>query len=259
MKLLLKIRYVGTHYCGFAVQTNGKTIQGLLCEAAERLFGRRCDITGCSRMDSGVHANEFYATLEAHDRGQLLNIPVDRVPRAMCSLLPHDIAVMGAMEVSGGFHPRYDVDYKEYIYKIWNRSERDPFLNNLAYHYPYQIGDSRLADMNEAAAYLEGTHDFCAFMAEGSSVKGTVRTVKYCVIERTGDLIILKIAADGFLYNMIRIIIGTLLDVAAGRILPGEIPSIIDSGNRKNAGSTAPACGLYLNRVVYKDPHLRIK
>lgn len=251
MKLLLKIRFIGTAYCGFQVQKNGVSVQSVLCEAAGSLYGVPCDITGCSRTDSGVHANAFYAALRP--RGdEIPAIPADRVARALNAFLPPDIAVMGAVEVPEGFHPRYDAEYKEYLYQIWNRPERDPFLHGLAFHYPPKIAEGALLAMREAAGHFVGTHDFRAYMAEGSSVKSTVRTVKYCEVERSGDLVSVRVAADGFLYNMVRIMVGTLLEVAAGKIAPGEILAVTESKNRKRAGFTAPACGLYLNRVVYK-------
>ncbi|NLK39526.1 MAG: tRNA pseudouridine(38-40) synthase TruA [Clostridiales bacterium] len=253
MKLLLKIRFIGTAYCGFQVQKNGVSVQSVLCNAAQALYCTPCDITGCSRTDSGVHANAFYATLRPHDETNIPAIPVERVARAMNVFLPKDIAVMDSMAVGDDFHPRYDAEYKEYLYKIWNRSERDPFLYKLAAHYPFKIDDNRLKDMNKAAQYLVGRQDFRAYMAEGSSVLSTTRTVKYCNVERAGDLVTIRIAADGFLYNMVRIIAGTLLDVSRGKISPEAIPLITESKDRKKAGFTAPACGLYLNRVVYKN------
>lgn len=253
MKILLKIMYVGTDFSGYQVQNDKRTVQKCLCDAVNLIFGRECNVTGCSRTDKGVHANEFYATVSACDGTELDKIiPLYKIPLAMCANLPNDISVTEAFAVSDDFHARYDVEYKEYIYKIWNSPERNPFLENFAYHFPIKLSDDGIKNMQEAAKHFEGEHDFEAFMAKGSDVTSTVRNVKYCRIEKEGNLITLSIAADGFLYNMVRIIAGTLLFAGQGKILPCEIDDIILKKDRSRAGFTAPACGLYLNKVVYK-------
>ncbi len=253
MKILLKIMYVGTDFCGYQVQKDAVTVQGCLCEAARIVYGCDCDVTGCSRTDSGVHANEFFATLTAKDGHDVSSsIPLDKVPIALSSNLPSGISVVKALSVCDDFHARYDVVYKEYIYKIWNAPVRDPFLEGRAYHYPLKLVDDHIERMNSAAAFFVGEHDFSSFMAQGSNVASTIRDVKYCNVVRDNDLITVKIAANGFLYNMVRIIAGTLLDVGKGKTAPEDIPAIIESKDRSMAGATAPACGLYLNRVVYK-------
>ena len=252
MKMLLKIMYVGSDFCGYQVQKDALTVQGCLCDAARAVYGCDCDITGCSRTDSGVHANEFFATLTAKDGHDISSaIPLERVTLALGAHLPDGISVAGASLVDDEFHARYDVKYKEYVYKIWNAPEKNPFLCGFAYHYPIHLSDNYIERMNKAASYIVGEHDFASFMAQGSSVASTVRDVKYCDVMCEGNLITVKIAANGFLYNMVRIIAGTLLDVAKGSISPEDIPDIIASKDRKKAGPTAPACGLYLNRVVY--------
>lgn len=252
MKLMLRIRFVGSAYAGYQVQKNGRTVQGELNAAAETLLGFPCDIVGCSRTDSGVHANDFCCTVSKRGSESLeTSLPADRFPRAINCILPEDIAVMHAEWVPDDFHPRYGVRYKEYIYQIYDRPERDPFLTGRAYMNKFRIEERALLCMQEAASHFEGKHDFSAFMAAGSSVKSTEREVMYARVERRGDLIVFSVAADGFLYNMVRIMAGTLLDVAHGRIDPTEIPSIIASCDRARAGFTAPPQGLYLNRVVY--------
>ena len=252
MKLMLRIRFVGSAYAGYQVQKNGRTVQGELNAAAETLLGFPCDIVGCSRTDSGVHANDFCCTLSKRGSESLeTSLPTDRFPRAINCILPEDIAVMHAEWVPDDFHPRYGVRYKEYIYRIYDRPERDPFLTGRAYMNKFRIEDRALLCMQEAASHFEGKHDFSAFMAAGSSVKSTEREVMYARVERQGDQIVFSVAADGFLYNMVRIMAGTLLDVAHGRIDPTEIPAIIASRDRARAGFTAPPQGLYLNRVVY--------
>ena len=253
MKLLLHVSFVGTRYCGYQVQPNGITVQQMLNETTERVFGFPCDIVGCSRTDSGVHANEFCATVsKKKEDGIVTSIPIERIPRALTAHLPNDISVNFAEWVEDSFHARYDVKYKEYIYKIWNHSVRNPFLNDLALHCPKKIDDAMLKRMQEAAHHFVGKHDFFSYMASDSKICDTVRTVTEAEVYREGeDLIVFRICADGFLYNMVRIMTGTLIDVAYGKIEPDDIVDIINAKDRKKAGATAAPCGLYLNRVVY--------
>lgn len=252
MKILIKISYCGTAYCGYQVQPNGVSIQQKLNEAARATFGFDCDIVGCSRTDSGVHANEFCATVSKKGNSDLPTvIPPEKIPLALSAYLPQDISVFDCRWVSDEFHARYDVKEKEYLYRIYNRSVRSPFEESRAAHIPRLITDDDLQRMNLAAKKLCGTHDFSAYMAQGSSVKSTVRTVTRCEAWREGDVVLIRIAADGFLYNMVRIIAGTLLSVAQGKISPKDIDMITASRNRTLAGTTMPACGLYLNRVFY--------
>ena len=249
---MLRVAFLGTNYAGYQVQKNGNTIQNELNKATEALLGFPCDIVGCSRTDSGVHARDFCCTVTKKGEESLeTSLPADRFPRAICNLLPEDIGVFSAEWVENDFHPRYDVKYKEYVYNIWNRAERDPFLAGQAYQERILIDDDGFKRMQSAAEGYVGTHDFSAFMAAGSTVSTTVRTVHYARVERKGDLITFSVAADGFLYNMVRIMAGTLIDVAHGRISPDAIPGILASKNRANAGFTAPPQGLCLNKVVY--------
>ena len=252
MKLFIKISYRGTAYGGYQVQNNAPTIQKELTDAASVLFGGRCDIVGCSRTDSGVHANEFCATVSKKKESFIeTSIPISRIPQAMSHWLPSDIAVFAAEEVEDSFHPRYDVKYKEYEYKILNRQVRDPFLEGRVWHCPKQIDEEGFENMKRAAAMLVGRRDFSSFMAADSTVKDTVREVFSAEIEREGDLVTFRVSADGFLYNMVRIFTGTLVEVAYGKIAVEDIPHIIEAHDRRRAGCTAPPEGLYLNRVVY--------
>lgn len=252
MKLLLKISFLGTNYNGYQVQPNKPTVQRELNEAAKRIFGFDCDIVGCSRTDSGVHANEFYVAVSQKGVGSLeCTIPMKSVPLAFNSVLPDDVSVLKAEMVEDGFHPRYDVKHKEYIYKIWNDPIKNPFANDRAYHVAQVYDDETVDKMNRAAQYFCGKHDFCSYMAQGSKIVDTNREVKYASVYREGGFIIFKVAADGFLYNMVRIMTGTLLLVAQGKIEPCDIEKITEGKDRKNAGSTVPACGLYLNKVEY--------
>lgn len=252
MKLLLRIKYLGTDFCGYQIQKDKRTVQGELNRAARELFGFDCDVTGCSRTDSGVHANDFCATVTKKGEGSLpTEIEISKIPRAMTAHLPCDVSVKSAEWVEDLFHPRYDVRYKEYIYRIYNGAVRDPFLEGRAFYLPRAIGHEAFDRMRSAAANFVGEHDFSAFMAQGSNVSTTVREVIYADVERVGEEIIFRVAADGFLYNMVRIMAGTLISVAEGRIEPEDISEIIGSRSRERAGMTAAACGLYLNKVVY--------
>lgn len=248
MKYLLTISYDGRRYCGYQVQKNGVSIQEMLGKAAQTVFGAPCSITGCSRTDSGVHARDFKATLEPPENGP--NIPADKVAVAMNCHLPEDISVLSSCIVSAAFHPRYDVKAKTYTYLIHNAKTRDPFLAGRAYHYPRPLDEHA---MDRAAAMLVGTHDFSAFMASGSDVVDTIRTIYSCRVIREGDLLSIEVNGNGFLYHMVRILVGTLISVSEGKLTCYDIPKIIASGNRSLAGFTAPACGLYLTHIFYDD------
>ena len=247
MKYFAKIKYLGTDFCGFQVQPEKRTVQGELCNALSLAFGVPCKVTGCSRTDSGVHANEFCITVE-NDRG---SIPAEKLPVAVAKYLPNDLSLFWAKVCNDDFHPRYDVVSKEYLYRVINDKIYDPFEYGRAWFVPREVDDKALERMRVAASHIIGTHDFSAFMSEGSDVEDRVRTVFYLTVEKMGNLIEIRISADGFLYNMVRIIVGTLFEVAAGRIDPDAIPSIIESKKRSAAGPTAPPQGLYLNKVVY--------
>lgn len=247
MKYFAKIKYLGTAFHGFQVQPELRTVQGELNAALDAAFGLPCKVTGCSRTDAGVHANEFCLTVECNGG----TIPADKLPIAVSRFLPEDLSLFYAKECDASFHPRYDVKEKEYLYRIMNTRIYDPFYYGRVWFLPRYIDDAALTKMNEAAAHFIGKKDFSTFMAEGSDVEDTVRNVTALSVVRDGDFIDVKISADGFLYNMVRIIVGTLTEVAFGRISPDDIPEIIASRDRSRAGMTAPAEGLYLNRVMY--------
>ncbi|MBO5937990.1 MAG: tRNA pseudouridine(38-40) synthase TruA [Clostridia bacterium] len=252
MKILLHLSFLGTKYCGYQIQPNGITIQQRLNEATRALFGYDCDIVGCSRTDSGVHANQFCVAVSKKGTNCLqTTIPIDRIPQAIAPHLPEDISVIGAELVEDEFHPRYDVKYKEYVYRIWNKPYRNPFLQDRTWHYPKPISDEALVRMNEAAARWRGTHDFSSYMAADSKITDAVRMIYEAEVVRKGDVVEFRVSANGFLYNMVRILVGTLICVAEGKISPEEIDELTESGDRSRAGMTAPACGLFLNKVVY--------
>jgi len=249
MKYFAKIKYLGTAFHGFQVQPELRTVQGELCRALSETLGVPVTVTGCSRTDRGVHANEMCITVMAEGA----SVPPDRLAVAAARYLPPDISIFYAEEVKENFHPRYDVYEKEYLYRIVNSRTMDPFLVGRAWFLPRKITDEGLIRMCRAAEGFIGKYDFSAFMAEGSDVEDTVRDVRGLSVERFDDEIQIRIRADGFLYNMVRIIVGTLCEVAFGRIDPDSIPKIISSRDRAHAGMTAPADGLYLNRVIYKS------
>ncbi len=242
-RIMLTLAYDGTAYHGWQVQHNAVTVQQVLQDAVERITGVRSGITGCSRTDAGVHAKMFCCALDTDSplRGEKLCM-------ALNAVLPRDVAVYGAKEVPGAFHPRYDARGKRYEYHIYNGRQRSPFYEGRAVHINRPLDETQL---DRAAKDLIGTHDFAAFCASGSSVEDTVRTVSDASVRREGDLVIFSVAADGFLYNMVRIMAGTLLDMASGRVAWDAIPAILASKDRAAAGMTAPACGLYLQEVYY--------
>lgn len=254
-KLLLYIRYDGSRFCGYQAQKNGFSVQQALNEGTEALFGYPCDITGCSRTDSGVHAHMFCATVTPKGKDSMeTTIPLDKLPRALNIHLPDAVAVYRALWVPADFHARYSVSSKEYVYRILNTQDRNPFEHNRAWHYPRPISDEAFEAMQIAAKGFIGKRDFAACMASGSKVQSTVRHVMDASVAREGDLITFRVRADGFLYNMVRIMVGTLAEVAEGHIPADSIPSRLDSLERSKFGRTAPAEGLYLNRVFYNNP-----
>lgn len=250
MTYFIKLAYSGRDFHGYQAQKGLRTVQGVLNEAAEKLFGCRCDITGCSRTDAGVHAREFCAILTPSDTDAPI-IPPDRLPAAMCNLLPQDVALYEASFAADGFHPRYDALGKEYVYRINNSRIRDPFDTYFSYHRVIPIDDEGYRLMCEAASRICGKRDYASFMAAGSNVTDCVRNVYYVKVSRDKNKYEIRVAADGFLYNMVRIIVGTLLDCADRKIAPDDIDFIIESKNRTLAGQTAPPQGLCLEKVFY--------
>ena len=241
--LLITISYDGSAYHGWQVQKNAVTVQQAFQRAVEKLFCEKTDIKGCSRTDSGVHANMYCVSLKTQK-----NIPCKNVITGLNTYLPKDIAVTDCREVDHDFHARYSVKSKEYVYRIYNSQIRNPFLKNYALHYRYPIDADYLN--NEAQAFL-GRHDFSGFCSAKSDVEDTVRNVYSFSVKRMGDEVVFVVEADGFLYNMVRIMVGTLLFVNEGKIKQGELAKVIESKDRKKAGKTAPAHGLYLNKVKY--------
>lgn len=246
--LLLTLRYQGTNYHGFQVQKNACTVAEVLQDALEAVLGKREDIKGCSRTDSGVHANMFCVSVHTERK-----IPCQSLVRALNVKLPYDIAVTACCQVPDDFHARYDCKGKRYIYRIHNSEVKDPFGWKLAYDYRYPID---VALCNRACQDFLGTHDFSAFCSAGSSVEDHVRTITACGMYREGEEVTFFVEGDGFLYNMVRIMVGTVLEIAAGIKAPDCIPEILSGRDRSAAGFTAPAWGLYLDKVFYDSERL---
>ncbi len=247
-RLAVSLVYNGARYCGWQVQNNAVSVQQTVQDALEKLLGFRPDVSGCSRTDAGVHANHYVFHMSAHG----VSVPPEKLPLALnAHLRGTDIAVKHAAYVSDDFHARYSCVGKEYIYKIWNARYMDPFYEGRAWFFPFPLDEQSLSFVGWEFC---GTHDFAAFMSKGSSIKdSTVRTVRYFDVERTDKLVTVRVCADGFLYNMVRIMVGTYALAAAGKLHEGDVAHIIRSKDRSLAGDTAPAHGLYLNRVFYPD------
>ena len=253
MKILLKIAYLGTAYCGYQVQPNGVTVQQRLNEAAKAVFGFDCDVVGCSRTDSGVHARGFCATVAKKGTDTLeTTVPAERIPRAMNVHLPSDISVLSAVAVEEDFHARYSVVSKEYEYLFYNGAERDPFLEGRAWHIPKLLDEEAVAAMNKAAQAFVGKQDFTALRDGDPDEKDPVRHVFAASVSRMGDFVSFRVRADGFLYHMVRVMAGTLLEVGKGRLSDADLVRHIQEKNRQGCGATAPAHGLYLDRVFYQ-------
>lgn len=242
--LLITITYDGSNYHGWQIQENALTVQEAFQTALQKVTGLSEDLKACSRTDTGVHAREFCLSLKTESA-----IPPERMQAALNHWLPEDIAVKSVKVVPEDLHARYSCKGKEYCYEIWNHPVREPFLRGRALHYWYPIDEGLL---DQAAKHYMGSHDFTSFCTLDRREQGDfTRTVTEAKVERRGDLVVFTVAADGFLYNMVRIMVGTLLWVQQGRLAPEDISRVIESRARSAAGPTAPACGLYLNRVFY--------
>lgn len=243
MKVLLTVSYDGTAYAGWQRQENAIAVQQRLEDALSTLLKRRIIVAGASRTDAGVHALGQRASFDA--RG--LRVPLDKLPNVLNALLPPDIAVIHALEVPENFNPRFDAIQKTYAYSIYTRT--NPLLARYNAFVPRPLN---IKNMQEAAGHFVGVHDFAAFCATGSSAKTTTREVFMCQVENgQNDTVVITISGNAFLYNMVRIIAGTLVYVGIGKIAPTDIPQIIKSCNRKLAGKTMPPQGLLLKNIVY--------
>lgn len=243
--IALFLKYLGTAYHGWQVQKSDITVGETLEKATAKVVGHPVQITGCGRTDAGVHARCYVANFRTES-----NIPADRIPYALNTHLPEDIVVTGAMDVHDGFNAIGSCVRKEYTYLIYNSRIRDPFYVNRAWFYPKHLDENI---MRLAAQQFVGEHDFAAVRSVGTEVKSTVRTVYYYDVERQGDLISLRVCANGFLYNMARAMAGTVVYAAEGKFPPEQVAQILADGDRKAAGPTVPPGGLYMTQLWYDD------
>ncbi len=241
--IMLTLCYDGTDYHGFQRQENGITIQQVVETAIKKVTGESVSITGCSRTDAGVHAIKYICNFKTES-----TVPADKFCFALNSYMPDDVSCIASCEVDMDFHARYSAKSKTYTYTIYNAPHKNPVLCRFAWHYPIKIDRDK---MRKAVSAIVGTHDFTAFMATGGQQKTTVKTVNFLNITEDGDRIFIEINADGFLYNMVRIIAGTLVYAGTGKINPDDISGIITSGDRTLAGITAPPQGLCLKEIFY--------
>lgn len=241
--IALRLRYDGSRYHGWQIQKKDITVAQTLEEALEKVYGEKIKVTGCGRTDAGVHALRYCANYRTNGA-----IPEDKIPLAVNARLPDDIAVSAACEAEENFNAISSCIKKEYIYKILNSSIRDPFLADRVCFWPQRL-DMEL--ISRAAKAFEGTHDFKAVRSVGTETKTTVRTVFSCHAEKEGNIITISVCADGFLYNMCRAMVGTMVYAAYGKLLPEDIPELLAKGDRRLTGPTMPPQGLYLNRVWY--------
>ena len=242
-RVKLTVAYDGTNYCGWQVQPNGITIQEVLNQCLSEFTGEKIETIGASRTDAGVHALGNVAVFDTEMR-----MPGDKFSFALNQRLPEDIRIQKSEKVDADFHPRYVKSQKTYEYRILNC--RFPIPTERFYsHFTYIPLD--VDKMKEAASYLIGEHDFKSFCGTGAQVKTTVRTVKEIQIEKSGDRITIRITGEGFLYNMVRIIAGTLMDIGGGLYPPEKMKEILEAKDRKKAGPTAPARGLTLMKIQY--------
>lgn len=242
--IALRLSYDGSAYHGWQVQKNEISVAETLETALSKICGHPVKTVGCGRTDAGVHALRYCANFRTDCR-----IPIDRFPLAVNSRLPGDISVSDAVEAPEDFNAIGSCLKKEYIYRILNSAVPDPFLQKRACFYPQRLD---LSLMQQAARAFEGTHDFRAVRSLGTETKTTVRTVYWCRAEKEGDLITVSICADGFLYNMCRAMVGTMVYASYGKLRPEEIPQLLEIGDRRLTGPTMPPQGLYLNRIWYE-------
>ena len=248
-RVRLTVAYDGTNYRGWQVQPNGITIEQVLNEKLSALLGEEIVVTGASRTDSGVHSLGNIAIFDTNTR-----MPAEKISFALNQRLPEDIVVQDSREVPSDWHPRYQNSRKTYEYRILNRTFRMPGRRFDTYFYYHPLDVEK---MQQAASYLEGEHDFKSFCAVGAQVKTTTRTIYSCNVTRdAGDIVTVRVTGNGFLYNMVRIIAGTLIKVGGGELSPEEIPLILEKKDRSAAGPTAPAHGLTMIGIEYEGENV---
>jgi len=244
-RVKLTIAYDGTNYCGWQVQPNGITVEEVLNKALQKLTGEPILVIGASRTDSGVHALGNVAVFDTET-----TIPADRIAMALNQRLPEDIVVTKSEEVPLDFHPRHQNSRKTYEYKVLNREFPQP-MYRLYSHFTYV--PLNIERMQRAADYLVGEHDFKSFCSVNTVAETTVRTIYALTVKKQEEMITIQVTGSGFLYNMVRIIAGTLMEVGRGNMEPEQMPSILEALDRTKAGPTAPACGLTLVKYQYEE------
>ena len=245
-RVKLTIAYDGTNYCGWQIQPNGITIEEVLNKALSKMLGEAVTVIGASRTDSGVHALGNVAVFDTETR-----IPAERISYALNQHLPEDIVITKSEEVPLDWHPRYCDCVKTYEYRILNSQIWDPTRRLYTFFVSYQLN---VEHMRRAAGYLIGEHDFASFCSIHTNVENTVRTIYSLDILTNEVELIIRISGNGFLYNMVRIIVGTLLRVGRGFYTPEQVKEILETKNRKAAGVTAPPQGLRLIEIKYERP-----
>lgn len=245
-RVKLVVAYDGTNYCGWQVQPNGITIEGVLNRELSRLLKEEIVVIGASRTDSGVHSYGNVAVFDTNAR-----MPAEKISYALNQRLPEDIVVQNSCEVPSDWHPRHCNSRKTYEYRILNREFPMP-QRRLDTWFVYR--ELNIPAMREAAKQLEGTHDFKSFCSVNTAVEDTTRRIYSCELEQQGELLTIRVIGSGFLYNMVRIIAGTLFDVGIGKITPKDIPVILEAKDRRAAGPTAPAHGLTMIGLEYEIP-----
>ncbi len=241
--LKFTMSYDGTNYHGFQIQKEDITIEKALKDGVFKLTGEDVDIIGCGRTDAGVHAISYTFNFKTNS-----SIPCDKFPVALNTVTPDDISILTCIEADPNFHSRFSAKNKTYKYVISTSKIKNPFYNRFAYHYKIPINVEK---MIRAKKFIEGTHDFKCFMAQGSPIIDTVRTIYNIDITKKDEFIEIEVCGNGFLYNMVRIIVGTLLNVGNGKFQPEDVEKIILNKNRELAGMTVPAHGLFLKEVIY--------
>ena len=250
-RIKLTVAYDGTDYCGWQIQKNGITAEEVLNKALSRLTGENITVTGASRTDAGVHAQGNVAVFDTDTK-----IPPERLIYALNTMLPEDVVAVKSEEVPAGWHPRRCVSVKTYEYRILNRELPDPVRRRDTYFVSFPLDLER---MRTAAEYLKGTHDFKGFCSAQTAVKDTVRTIYDLDIRKAGDIITIRVRGNGFLYNMVRIIAGTLAGVGRGYFEPEEVKEMLESKDRTKSGVTAPPQGLTLIGIEYENSNNETK
>ena len=248
MNILLDLSFDGTDYCGFQVQKNGRSVCQTLQDAMEQLLGHRPDVKGCSRTDAGVHALHYALNFHSDTR-----IPLEKLPLALNQKLPASIRVNQAKQVPQEFHARYAAHAKTYPYYIWNSAIDSPFDAGYHYRLPGLLDEDA---MQAAAQKFVGTHDFTSLCSAGCEVAqrgNTVRTITQCTVSRQGQRVCISVTADGYLYNMVRILAGTLVLAGQHKLEPEQVTEILQAKDRSKAGPTLPAQGLFLAQIDYPE------